>query len=478
MRETRQATPGRRVSLRRQLMVGILLPVLLFVGFNTVVLYRQMLRAADTAYDRTLLATAKAIGEQLAIEGQGEQARLSGKLSYAALEAFEADNRSRLFYRVTGFAGEMVAGFPDLRPWDGRMPDRGLYAALVNFYDDDYQGVPVRVAVLLQPVSGTERQGMATIQVAETLELRQTLARQILLDTLWRQAGLVLVIAAVVVAVVHRVTRPVRALSAELASRPENDLRPLDANLAPREIAPLIEGANLHMARLSELLEHQKRFVRDSSHQLRTPLAVLKTQVQSALRGDVEPRLALEEIAQTVQGATELANQMLALAKVEQLRSQADIPLSDWAPIVHTVALDLSALVAVKSLDFELETQATPVRAHEWSLRELTRNLLHNAVRHSPPGGRLAIRLALHGTRAELCISDAGPGISAAQRERLFQPFSTDATDPGAGSGLGLAICQGIVQALHGQITLENRVEQGRISGLDARVALPLATPD
>ena len=232
--------------------------------------------------------------------------------------------------------------------------------------------------MLLQPVSGTERQGMATIQVAETLELRQTLARQILLDTLWRQAGLVLVIAAVVVAVVHRVTRPVRALSAELASRPENDLRPLDAGLAPREIAPLIEGANLHMARLSQLLEHQKRFVRDSSHQLRTPLAVLKTQVQSALRGDVEPRLALEEIAQTVQGATELANQMLALAKVEQLRSQADIPLSDWAPIVHTVALDLSALVADKSLDFELETQAAAVRAHEWSLRELTRNLLHN----------------------------------------------------------------------------------------------------
>ena len=478
MRETRQATPGRRVSLRRQLMVGILLPVLLFVGFNTVVLYRQMLRAADTAYDRTLLATAKAIGEQLEVEGRGQQARLSGKLSYAALEAFEADNRSRLFYRVTGFAGEMVAGFPDLHAWDGRMPDRGLYAALVNFYDDDYQGIPVRVAVLLQPVSGTERQGMATIQVAETLELRQTLARQILIDTLWRQAGLVLVIAAVVVVVVHRVTQPVRALSAELASRPENDLRPLDAGLAPREIAPLIEGTNLHMARLSELLEHQKRFVRDSSHQLRTPLAVLKTQVQSALRGDVEPRLALEEIAQTVQGATELANQMLALAKVEQLRSQADIPLSDWAPIVRAVALDLSALVADQSLDFELETQPALVRAHEWSLRELTRNLLHNAVRHSPPGGRLAIRLDWHGRQARLCISDAGPGISAAQRERLFQPFSTDATDSGAGSGLGLAICQGIVEALHGQIALENRVEQSRVTGLDAKVTLPLARQD
>ena len=98
-----------------------------------------MLQAADTAYDRTLLATAKTIGEQLELEGSGDQARLSGKLSYAALEAFEADNRSRLFYLVTGFSGEMVAGFPGLRPWRGRLPDRGPYAALVHFYDDEYQ---------------------------------------------------------------------------------------------------------------------------------------------------------------------------------------------------------------------------------------------------------------------------------------------------------------------------------------------------
>ena len=466
--------PVRRPSLRGQLLLGILLPVLLFVGFNTVVLYRQMLRAADTAYDRTLLATAKAIGEQLALEGSGSQARLSGRLSYAALEAFEADNRSRLFYRVTGFTGEMVAGFPELRPWTGSLPDRGPYAALVHFYDDEYQDLPVRVAVLLQPVSGAEQRGMATIQVAETLELRQTLARQILIDTLWRQAGLVLVIAVVVAGVVHRVTQPVRTLSGELAGRAENDLRPLDADLAPREIEPLILGTNLHMARLSHLLEHQKRFVRDSSHQLRTPLAVLKTQVQSALRGDVEPRLALEEIAQTVQGATELANQMLALAKVEQLRQQDDVPVSDWAQTVRTVALDLSALIADKSLDFELETRAAPVRAHEWSLRELTRNLLHNAVRHSPVGGRLSIRIDVDADQASLLISDDGPGIAEQQRKRLFQAFATDAT-PGAGSGLGLAICQGLVETLQGHMTLDNRLQDGHVTGLDARVLLPLA---
>ena len=474
MRRPTRPACARRPSLRGQLLLGILLPVLLFVAFNTAMLYRQMLQAADTAYDRTLLATAKAIGEQLSLEGSGDQSRLSGKLSYAALEAFEADNRSRLFYRVSGFGGEMVAGFADLRPWSGSLPDRSPYAALVHFYDDEYQGLPVRVAVLLQPVSGADRQGMATIQVAETLELRETLARQILVDTLWRQAGLVLVIAAVVAIVVHRVTRSVHELSAELTSRAESDLTPLDAGLAPREIAPLIEGANLHMTKLSQLLEHQKRFVRDSSHQLRTPLAVLKTQVQSALRGDVEPRLALEEIAQTVQGATELANQMLALAKVEQLRRQDDIPVNDWAQTVRTVALDLSALIADKSLDFELEATEVFVRAHEWSLRELTRNLLHNAVRHSPIGGRLSISLERGSGQARLQISDDGPGIPEQRRARLFQAFASDAA-AGAGAGLGLAICQGLVETLQGRIALENRMKEGIVTGLDARVELPLA---
>ena len=202
------------------------------------------------------------------------------------------------------------------------MPPKPAYAALVDFYDDRYQGEPVRVAALLQPVTGTDGRSMAVIQVAETLELRHTLARQMLFDTLWRQALLVLVIGVVVVVVVQRATRPVRQLSAELQARPEGDLTPISAVNAPRELLPLVEATNGVMARLDHLLAHQKRFVRDASHQLRTPLAVLKTQVQSALRGDAEPQQALQEISQTVERATVLANQMLALAKVEQLRQQ------------------------------------------------------------------------------------------------------------------------------------------------------------
>jgi two-component system sensor histidine kinase TctE len=466
----------RRLSLRNQLLIGILVPVLALVVINAVSLYRQALHAADTAYDRTLLATAKSIGELLEVSGSGAGATLKSTVVYSALEAFEADNRSRMFYKVSGFAGETVSGFPDLPTWRGSLPAKGIYAALVDFYDDRYRDQPVRVAVLLQPVASTEARGMATIQVAETLELRETLARQILVDTLWRQAALLVVITLVVLWVVQRATRPVRELSAQLRGRADNDLAPIAASGAPSELLPLLDATNQVMARLAHLLEHQKRFVRDTAHQLRTPLAVLKTQVQSARRGDVAPQQALQEIEHTVERATQLANQMLALAKVEQLRQQGDAPLLDWAEVARAVALDLAPLMADRRLEFDIETVAAPVRVHEWALRELTRNLLHNAIKHGPQGSPLTVRLRADDRTAALTIADSGPGLPAALRERLFQPFSTGAAtaDLRSGSGLGLAICREIVDSLGGSITLDDRVEAGRTTGLDTTVRLAL----
>ncbi|MFO1213217.1 MAG: sensor histidine kinase [Burkholderiaceae bacterium] len=465
----------RRPSLRSQLLLGILLPVLGLVALNTVSLYREALRSANTAYDRTLLASAKVIGEQLEVEGRGTQARLRATVPYSALEAFDADNRSQMFYKVSGFDGEMVSGYEDLPRWTGRIPDRGPYAALVDFYDEQFRGRPVRVAVLLQPVAGSGGQGMATIQVAETLELRETLARQLLMDTLWRQALLLAVIAAVVTLVVQRATRPVRALSAAIRARDATDLSPIEASTAPRELLPLVDATNQVMARLAHLLEQQKRFVRDTAHQLRTPLAVLRTQTQSSLRGDVAPLQALREIDHTVQRATQLANQMLSLAKVEQLRQQGDATVLDWAGIVREVALDLGPLIAEKRLDFAISTEPAPVRAHDWALRELSRNLLHNAWKFSSDGAMLAVRLRRDGGVAELTVSDGGPGLPRPLQHALFQPFATGRSpgDGRAGSGLGLAICQEIVRALGGHLVLRNRGEP--VQGLDALVRLPLA---
>ena len=124
---------------------------------NSVSLYRQSLAAATTAYDRTLLASAKTIGEQLDVEGYDEAAALRAIVPYSALEAFEADNQSRMYYRVSALDGEMISGFAELPFWRGTLPDRPPYAALVDFYDDAFRGEPVRVAVLLQPVASAQR---------------------------------------------------------------------------------------------------------------------------------------------------------------------------------------------------------------------------------------------------------------------------------------------------------------------------------
>lgn len=460
-------------SLRRQLLLGILLPVALLIAFNTWSLYHQTLASLNTAYDRTLLASAKSISEQLEVSGYDEAARLHAIVPYSALEAFEADNQSRMFYRVSTLHGELVSGFAELPMWYGQIPPRPPYAALVDFYNDRFRGRAVRVAVLLQPVASAQGRAMAVIQVAETLELREAQALQILWNTVARQALLVAVVALIVVFVVQRATRPVRQLSAELQARAEGDLTPLAAPRALRELQPLVEATNQVMERLQHLLDHQKRFVRDASHQLRTPLAVLKTQVQSAQRGDVPPAQALREIEGTVDRATQLANQMLALAKVEQLRQQAPEPRTAFDEVLRAVALDLSPLIAQRDLDFSLHTEPACIAAHDWMLRELTRNLLHNAVRHTPPGSALSLELRADGRHATLTVADSGPGIDAELAERLFQPFS--AGDVRTGSGLGLAICREIAQALGGAITLTNRIEQSRVVGLDAVVSLPLA---
>ena len=466
------ASAPRPISLRRHLLVGILVPIALFVVVDTYSLYRQALDAVNIAYDRTLLASAKAIGELLEVDGVGDQATIRAQIPYSALEAFEADNRSRMNYRVSDAKGNWIDGVTDLPLWTGTLPNQGPYAALVDFYDENFRGDAVRVAVLLQPVASTRGQAMATVQVAETLELRHTLARQILLDTLWRQMLLISVITAVVLVVVHGVTRPVRRLSDGLRQRAEDDLTPLEASDIPREIQPLTDATNQVMQRLHHVLDHQKRFVRDAAHQLRTPLAVLKVQVQSALRGDVAAPLAQQEIQVTVDRATALANQMLSLAKVEQVRQMQDFATIDWAEVVRAVALDVSPLIAEKDIEFELVTQTCSIHAHDWMLRELTRNLLHNAVRHTPAGGQLTVRIQPVGDDAQLVVADTGSGISEEMRQRLFQPFATG--DTKSGTGLGLTIAREIVQALDGSIQLNNRWDGGKIVGLDACITLPL----
>ncbi|AKJ28622.1 sensor histidine kinase [Caldimonas brevitalea] len=458
-------------SLRRYLLAWIIAPIALFVVVDTVTLYRSALASINLAYDRSLLASARSIGELL----QLQHGRLVVEVPYAALEIFEASNNARMYYRINGFDGQFLSGYEDLPVYRGRIPQQTAYPALVDFYDVQFRGETVRMAALYQPVASRDARGMALVQVAETLEVREKLAREILVDTLWRQALLIAVVAGVASLVVTRALRPVQSLRRQLLSRNAADLSPLVAADTPRELQPVVTALNDLMQRLQRLVGHQLRFVRDASHQLRTPLAVLKAQVQNGLRGDVPPVQTLQAMSETVDRAVALANQMLALAKVEQVHGQAQTEVLDLAEVVRDVALDLSPLIADRQLDFELDAHAAPVRGHHWMLQELTRNLLHNAIRETPPGGLLQVVVASHAARARLLVRDSGPGIGSAQREHLFEPFHT--SHPNSGSGLGLTICREICQSLGAQLTLDNRSEQGRCAGLDAVVVFPTPSP-
>ncbi|MCK6426032.1 MAG: sensor histidine kinase [Burkholderiaceae bacterium] len=474
--------PRPRASLRGRLLRGILPPLLLLIGLNAAVHYHQAREAADLAYDRTLLASAKAIGETLQVDLSTERPRAVARLPYSALDTFEADSRSRMYYKVLGFDGELVSGFDDLPSRSGALPEQNVYAALVHFYDDVYRGMPVRMAVLLQPVATGGGHGMARVQVAETLELREAAARRAMTEALWSQALLLAVVVGVVGVVVQMATRPVRALGAAIEARAENDLSPLDDREAPAELLPLLQAIHHTMDRLGRLLAHQQRFVRDAAHQLRTPLAVMKVQLQSARRGDIEPQRALDEIARTVDAATQLANQMLALARAEQLQQQPPADAVDIEPLLRGIALELAPLIAQRELDFELRSTPARVRTPPWALRELARNLIANAITHSPSQGRLVVSLDCRASTACLEVCDSGGGIPADQLAVVWEPFARASTagratpDAHHGSGLGLAICREIVHSLGGRIELHNRGSTpGRIDGLDARVWLPLA---
>ena len=131
--------------------------------------------------------------------------------------------------------------------------------------------------------------------------------------------------------------------------------------------------------------------------------------------------------------------------------------------------------MVVKSLDFEIDTEVSGVLAPDWMLRELTRNLLSNAIRHSPQEGRLKLDLRPHGETVKFSLRDEGPGLSEDLQRRLFQPFATG--DTRQGSGLGLSICLGIVQSLQGEIKLRNEPMAGSVSGLNCEVQFKRADP-
>ncbi|UUZ67424.1 sensor histidine kinase N-terminal domain-containing protein [Polaromonas sp. P2-4] len=457
-------------KLRNYLLAWTLGPIALFMAMDTVSLYQSMLQTTAAAHDRLLRATAQQMGDLLRVERNS----LTIHVPLALIEALEGAGGSRMYWRVIGFDGRQIAG-------DGELPlplneQLARTPGLSYSYIAQLGAQRVQVTALHQPVEMSQGQGLALILVGETLEARQATASALLWAMLARQLLLMAVITVITWLVVNRALRPLIALRNELKQRSAEDTSML-ASRGPEELQPVIDEMNQLLARQHELLQQQRRFVADASHQLRTPLTVLKTQLQSALCGDAPPQLIIPEMLRTVDRTTHLANQLLNQARLEQMRQPAEQQSLHMNEIAREAVLEMSPLIAAKHLAFSLEAAApATVPGNAWMAGELVRNLLANAIRHSPVRGTLGIRFASLPERTEMVVWDCGPGIDEAMRAWLFQPFA--AVKGVAGAGLGLAICLDIATSMNARIELINRLAaDGTVLGLDAVVAWEHPSP-
>ncbi|ADU70067.1 sensor histidine kinase [Pantoea sp. At-9b] len=428
-------------SLRGELLAWLGLPLLLLWGVSVYTHYYSALQAANQAYDRSLLASARTVAERLVVRQQ----QLQVDVPWVVLDSFERNMSDQLFYQVISPQGQTLSGYDDLPPLPRNAPLSTLFPALVHFYDGRYRQQPIRVVALWQPVSDEGVQGMALVLVAETLNSRHAFAEGLLRTALISQSILVLMTLLLAGWLLRKVLRPLRRLSRLMLRRAPGELTPLPSLLPWSELQPLIIAFNRHLERLRGLLARQERFSADVSHQLRTPLTILKTQVGVALNSD-DPqqwRESLHGMRHTLDDTVQLTDRLLQLAHIKARHGEdKSMTRVDLAAIVQQACFSGYAAARHKQIDLGYEGAShCEVQGDALLLAELCANLLDNAIKYTPAHGTVTARISAVG----LEIEDSGPGIEDAHQQRALQPFSRlDHGQQQPGTGIGLALVKDI----------------------------------
>ena len=461
------AKPRPSWSLRRCLLAWLLIPLVLVCVLLLSDAYVNAIRQADKAYDRLLMASALAIAERVV----AENGRIEVDLPYVALEMFSSAAQDRVFYRVTGPGDEFVTGYRDLPGLPQGAAEDTVY------YDADYRGSKVRVAVLRQPISGPGLRGRVEIQVAQTRNERDLLAREIVLGAGVRLTLLVVLAAIIIWIGVAVGLAPLRRLQQAVQARSPQDLSPLESDV-PREVRALVAAINDLMARLDANMGRMRRFIADASHQLRTPLSALKTQTELALReSDADGvRESLTRLHDSTRRTSRLADQLLSLAKAEPGGASSRRDALDLAVIAEEVTRDWvpASLDRGVDLGFEGGDMPTPVSGDETLLRELLKNLIENAVLYCDSESEVTVRIATVASEglARLEVEDGGPGLAEQERPLVLERFYRVPGGPSDGCGLGLPIVKEIAERHGGSLRL---LTGENCRGLKVRVDLPLA---
>jgi len=449
--------PSGMRSLRSRLLLWVSAPLLALWIISTIIDRDVAAGFVNLNYDRALLDTALDLGRN--VREANNQLYLD--LPSPVIEMLISGEQGRFYYRANGPAGEYITGDPDLPD-----PPEEAKEGRVTYYDTVYRNEPIRAVALRVPVRPGSGKGAILIQVAEKATLRNDFARQIMLRMMVPQGILVILAALAVWLGVGLGLRALTSVRTEIENRSHVDLSPINESNKPAEVRPLVRAMNDLLSRLSASLAAQQRFIADAAHQLRTPVAALKTQTELAVRQvrDGEAQATLQQLQMAADHAARLVNQLLTLARAEPgshrslLRQGMDLAAltrettGEWVPRALTRRIDLG---------FDDASTGAEISGDPFLLREMLNNLIDNAISYTPPGGHITVRVLQNEGKARLEVEDDGCGIPAEERERVFERFYRTAGGAPEGCGLGLAIVREIVHG-HGATATVHSGADGR----------------
>lgn len=429
--------PGkaRAIALRTRLLAAMLGPLLgaaAIIGVGGATLISDVVRRTN---DRVLGGALGAIAETVQVE-RGE---VTLDLPPAAFGMLENGERDNVYYRIA-VGRALLTGYADLPAPDPAT----MLVEQPRFRFATYRGQGIRIAEVKRMLPRIEQP--VIVQVAETLDNRKTLAGQLIIALLLGEVALVGVAVLLLRPALGWSLRPLARLRRSVEARDSGtrpDFSPLDAGPLPNELEPLATAFDHLLAQLDRATSGVRRFTADASHQMRTPLSVLKVQIELARRGSIA---ALDEIADAVQRLERLVTQLLALARAEEAGAAPPLETVDLREVSAAVIGRLinQAIQARVELDLDVEDSAPyHVQAHRTLVFEILANLIDNGIRYNQAGGGVTISISRVPGQILLTVSDDGPGIAPEHHDKVFERFFRASGQSGPdGTGLGLAIVQ------------------------------------
>ncbi len=463
------AAPLRR-SLLGEILDWMLAPLFLLWPMSVAITYVVAQNLANIPYDLSLSNALQVLGQQLEIEN----GLVTLKMSAPARLALRTRENDGVFWKAIGPHGEYLGGDRDL-PTPDHTP---IHASNTVYYQNEsLRDFEIRIAYTWVDLSLRDT-GPVLLVAAESTDRRKQLANDIIKGVIMPQFFVLPIAVLLIWFGLSRGISPINALQGRLRARRPDDLSPIDENAAPTEISPLITAMNDLLKRLSTNVLTQRRFVADAAHQLKTPLAGLRTQAELAMREETsgETQASLKHIVAGTIRATRLVNQLLLMANAENPGSVGMVDV-DLNAIAREQTLEWVDQAISMGIDLGLEAEDDPifVRGQPLLLAEVLNNLIDNALRYTPAPGQVTVSVKRHLTQIILAVEDTGPGIAPEERERVFDRFYRVLGTRADGSGLGLAIVREIALRHNATIhVMDARGEQTPNTGTCIEIRFPI----